>query len=287
MDPIKKSLIGLHITMVLLGGTALFSQIIALPALNITLGRSLFAFGILLFIILIGKERVRLNKPKDYAFALLLGSLMAAHWVTYFAAMQYAGVSVGIIALFTFPVITVFLEPFFEKKRLYLRDVVSALTVLTGIVLIVPTPDLTNEITLGVLVGIASAILYSLRNLLHRKYFSHYSGVKAMTWQTAVICIVLLPFGSKELIHAAQIDWLYLLVLGTAFTALPHALVAHSLQHLRAATFSLIASMQPFYGVLLSIVVLHESPSIQTLLGGLLVTAAAIYETVITHKSNK
>lgn len=285
MDAVKKSLIGLHITMVLLGGTALFSQVIGLPALNITLGRSIFACVVLACIVAVRKEGFGLASTKDYLIALILGSLMAAHWATYFAAMQYAGVSVGIIALFTFPVITVFLEPVFESRRLYWQDALSAIVVLIGIMLVVPTPDLNNQITLGVSVGVVSAVLYSLRNLAHRRYFSHYSGIKAMAWQTAVICLVLSPFASGELVTASHQDWLKLLLLGTIFTALPHALIAHSLKHLRAATFSLIASMQPFYGVILSIIILKESPTLSTIIGGLLVTSAAIYETVITHKS--
>lgn len=43
MDPVKRSLYSLHFTVILLGGTALFSQIIPLSAMAITLGRSLFA----------------------------------------------------------------------------------------------------------------------------------------------------------------------------------------------------------------------------------------------------
>jgi threonine/homoserine efflux transporter RhtA len=47
-------------------------------------------------------------------------------------------------------------------------------------------------------------------------------------------------------------------LLGTVFTALPHALIAASLRHLRAKTFSLIACMQPLYGVFLAIILLNE-----------------------------
>jgi len=287
MDPVKRSLITLHLTIILLGGTALFSQIIGLPAMDITLGRSIFAFAILALLVYIKKGNLTLLTHRDYLIALFLGSLMAVHWVTYFAAMQYAGVSVGIIALFTFPVITVFMEPLIERSRIHWQDILSAFVVFIGIALIVPSPDLSNDTTLGVLVGVFSAFLYSLRNLLHRKHFSHYDGAKAMAWQTLIICVLLFPFGISGLSQASGNDWLWLILLGTVFTALPHALIAQSLKHLRAKTFSLVASMQPIYGVLLSIVILNESPGWQTLLGGLLVTSASIYETVVTHKSSK
>ncbi len=284
MDPVKKSLVSLHFTIMLLGGTALFSRVVPLSASDITLMRSIFACLALFAFLKIAKHKITLSCKKDYGVALGLGLLMALHWVTYFAAMQYAGVSVGMIALFTFPVITVLIEPFFERVRLVWQDIVSTLTVIVGVYLIVPENTLENDVTLGVLIGIASAILYSFRNLFHRKHFKHYSGAQAMAWQTLIIAIVMLPVGSGNILNASTNAWLMLLLLGTVFTALPHALIAASLRHLRAKTFSLIACMQPLYGVFLAIVLLNEKPGWTTLLGGILITSASVYETLNAHK---
>jgi drug/metabolite transporter (DMT)-like permease len=284
MNPVKRSLISLHLTIILLGGTALFSRLVPLSAGDITLVRSVLACVALFAFLTMTKESLRLNNKKDYLVALGLGILMALHWVTYFSAMQFASVSVGMIALFTFPVITVLIEPFFEKVSLVWQDIVSALAVLVGVYFIVPVASLENNITLGVLIGIVSAILYAFRNLIHRNHFKHYSGAKAMAWQTLVIALLLAPFGSSELRTASSNTWVLLLLLGTIFTALPHALIAASLRHLRAKTFSLIACMQPLYGVILAVILLNEKPTWQTLLGGILITSASVYETLNTHK---
>ena len=287
MDPVKRSLITLHLTVVLLGGTALFSQIIPLSARDITLGRSVFACLALFAFMAVTKTSFRLNSKKDYSIAIALGILMAMHWVTYFAAMQYAGVSVGMIALFTFPVITVLIEPFFERSRLSWQDLISAIVVFFGIALIVPENTLNNDVTLGVVVGIISAVLYAIRNLVHRQHFSQYSGAKAMAWQILLVCICLVPLSTGGLPDAQLSTWGLLIALGTVFTALPHALIAASLTHLKATTFSLIACMQPFYGVILAVILLGEAPGWKTLLGGILVTSASVYETVKTHKLAK
>ncbi|MBQ4827723.1 EamA family transporter [Alteromonas sp. MMG017] len=284
MNAVKRSLISLHFTVVLLGGTALFSHLVPLSASDITLMRSAFACIALFLFLKFSSENLTLASRKDYLVAIGLGILMALHWVTYFAAMQYSSVSVGMIALFTFPVITVLIEPFFEKVSLVWQDIVSALTVIAGVYFIVPETSLDNDITLGVLIGVGSAVLYAFRNLIHRKHFKQYSGAKAMAWQTLVIAIFLLPTGSNEITDAPMSAWLMLLLLGTVFTALPHALIAASLRHLRAKTFSLIACMQPFYGVILAVLLLDENPSGSTLLGGILITSASIYETLNTHK---
>ena len=268
----------------LLGATALFSKIIPLSATDITFGRSLIAFIALALIVRMTEGNLKLKTSKDYVIALGLGLLMAAHWVSYFAAMQYSSVSVGMIALFTFPVIAVLLEPFFEGIKLVWQDLVSALVVFVGILLIVPEISLENDVTLGILVGVISAFLYALRNLYHRKYFSHYSGAHAMTYQTLVIFLCLMFFVSDDMFKASADTYLSLLVLGTLLTALPHALIAASLKHLRVKTFSLVACMQPFYGVILAILILDESPTWQTLVGGILVISAAVYETVNAQK---
>ena len=129
MQEVQKSLWSLHLAVVLLGVTALFSKIIPLSALDITFGRSVVACGCLFALLKITGKSLRFNNYKDLGVGVLLGVIMALHWVTYFAAMQYSSIAVGMIALFTFPVITVFLEPFFEKTKLVWQDVLSALVV--------------------------------------------------------------------------------------------------------------------------------------------------------------
>lgn len=287
MDPIKKSLWSLHITVVLLGATALFSKIIPLSAVDITFGRALIACLMLFSIVKLSGGKIRLESKKDYLMAIALGLLMAAHWVSYFAAMQYSTVSVGMIALFTFPVITVLLEPFFEGIRLVWQDLLSAAVVFFGIYLIVPEISIENDVTLGILIGIASAFLYAIRNLMMRKYFSHYSGAHSMAYQTLVIVLCLSFFVSPNIVAASQQTYIWLAVLGTLLTALPHTLIATSLKHLRAKTFSLVACMQPLYGVILAILILDEEPTWQTFCGGLLVISAAIYETINAQKLHK
>ncbi|WP_350636509.1 EamA family transporter, partial [Pseudoalteromonas sp. GW168-MNA-CIBAN-0100] len=63
---------------------------------------------------------------------------------------------------------------------------------------------------------------------------------------------------------------------------------AASLKHLSAATAGLIACLQPLYGTLLAIIILHERPSIATFIGGALIVSAACFETwSIARKSRQ
>lgn len=284
MDNIKKSLVSLHVAVFLLGITALFSKLIPMSATDIVFARSVVACSVLFAMLKFAGQSIRLRSAKDYWMGLLLGLMMSAHWVTYFAAMQYSTVAIGMIALFTFPMITVLLEPFFEPIKLVWQDIASALIVFVGIGLIVPEVSLDNDVTIGILLGILSAVFYALRNLFHRKHFTHYSGSHAMMIQALVVVFSLTFFISEDVANADSYTWFLAILLGTMCTAAPHALIASSLQHLRAKTFSLIACIQPLYGVIFAMLILSENPSWQTLVGGLLVLSAAIYETVNTHR---
>lgn len=101
-----------------------------------------------------------------------------------------------------------------------------------------------------------------------------------MTLQTFVIVACLLFFTSDELYQISLDTLVSLFILGSICTALPHAMVASSLKHLRAKTFSLIACAQPLYGVIFAWVALDENPGLQTLIGGALVISAALNETI-------
>jgi len=279
MNDQKQSLIYLHIAVFLFGGTALFSKLIGLPALDITVYRTGTAAIVLFILLNLQRKKISLDNKKDYAIACLLGVVVGIHWVTYFASMQMAGVTVGIIAFFTYPVITVFIEPLFNKNRPKIKDMMTALVVVIGIYLLIPEVSLGNQVTLGILMGVFSAFFFALRNILHRNYFTQYSGPHTMLYQTLVACLMLCLFVEVPPLHVTNHDWLLILLVGVVFTATPHAFFASSLRHLSATTAGLISCLQPLYGSILAFFLLQERPNVMTIIGGLLVVSAAIFET--------
>lgn len=279
MQPQQQSLLYLHIAVLLFGGTALFAKLINLNALDITVYRAAIAALALLLLLLIQKKNIKLHTRKDYLIALFLGVTVGIHWVTYFAGMQMAGIAVGMIAFFTYPVITVFIEPFFHGNKPKLSDLISATVVLLGIYLLIPSADVGNDVTLGVLTGVISAFFFAFRNIIHKRYFSQYGGPQTMFYQTVVASILLCAFIEVPVMQVSHYDLGLLIVAGVIFTATPHSLFAASLQYLSAATAGLISCLQPLYGTFLAFLLLHEQPSLLTLVGGTLVISAAFYET--------
>ncbi len=279
MQSQQQSLIYLHIAVLLFGGTALFAKLIGLNALDITAYRAAIAGVAICVLLTLQKKPIKLRRAKDYVIAILLGIAVGIHWVTYFAGMQLAGITVGMLAFFTYPVITVFLEPLFNKSKPKTKDIISAVVVITGIYLLIPNVNLGDDITLGVVTGVVSALFFAIRNITHKRYFSEYGGPQTMFYQTLVASLMLCAFIEVPITQINDADLILLLIAGVVFTAMPHSLFAASLKKLSAATAGLISCLQPLYGTILAIIILHERPSVMTLIGGALIVSAACFET--------
>ena len=276
----REGLLSVHAAVLIFSFTALFSKLVSLPALDITFYRSIFACIAIAIYMAYTKQSYTLSSKRDYMMAGLLGTLMALHWVTYFHSMQVSTVAVGVIALYTYPVITVFLEPLFHGERPHIADIISSIAVLFGIYLIVPEFSLDNSTLVGVLFGVFSALMMSLRNIMQRRYFSAYTASHSLFYQTLVVMLVLAAFIDTDISHIESDQWWLLLLLGIVFTALPHTLFANGLLHLKAKTASLIACVQVVYAAIFAAVLLGEWLTWNVVAGGLIVVSAAMYESL-------
>ncbi len=276
-----RNLVELNVAVLLFGGTSLFAKIIDLPVPYVIFGRSAVAALAILVYSAVTRSSLRPLRRGDLAVLLGMGVVLAVHWVTYFQAIRLSTVAIGTISLHTYPIITVLAEPFADRTRLRAADAILALVVLAGIVVLVPEYSLASATSQGVLWGVVSAILFTMRNLFVRRYVQRYSGATLMLYQTGVSAVVLFPFvlltGGLE---STVGEWPLLLLLGSIFTALTQSLYAGSLRTLPAKTVAIIATLLPLYSAVLALLVLGEVPTIRTIIGGLIVVGAVMVETV-------
>lgn len=291
MNDHQRSLIQLHCSVLLFGGTALFSHLLPWSALDITMFRTAIAALALMVIIKFQGDALKLNNAKDYLVAIALGVIVGLHWVTYFLAMQLSNVAIGMLSFFCYPVITVFLEPLFNKSKAHVRDIIAAFAVFVGVFLLIPEFSVTNDTTLGIIIGVFSGFLFALRNVLHKRWFSHYKGTQAMFYQTLVVAIMLAPFVDSNPLEMSPLlvdgklgELGLLLLLSVVFTAAPHAFLANCFKNLSAKTAGLISCLQPLYGVVLAALILGQWPDMMIYIGGTLIVAAAVFETISVTK---
>jgi drug/metabolite transporter (DMT)-like permease len=218
--------------------------------------------------------------PKGRRWAVLLsGVLMAAHWVTYFYALKLSSVAIGMLAIFTYPAMTTLLEPLLLKKAFEPRHIGLAVLMLLGVYLLVPGEvSLADDAFVGLLFGLLSAFIYSLRNIVLKTQVYEVNGSVLMLAQVAVTVVLVAPFlfFSPALPTVAALPYLVGLALLT--TAIGHTLFLRSFKHFSVSTASLLSCVQPVYGILLAMVFFGEVPGWSAVFGGGLILVGVVVE---------
>lgn len=224
---------------------------------------------------------------EDTLAILASGVLMGMHWITYFYSLQLSNVAIGMLSLFTYPVMTSLLEPLFLKTKFSKMHLLLGLLVLIGIYFLAPEFDTDNDYFLAILIGLASALCFALRNLLVKTKIKDYNGSVVMWYQTLVIAILLIPayFIFETDGFVSQLPYIGILALVT--TAIGHTLFLFSFKHFSVTAASLMSSVQPIYGIILGVLILDEVPSWRTVVGGSLILVSVVVESTRAGGSKK
>ena len=273
----------LNSAMLCISTSGVLGRFINLPPPLTIWSRALVAFILLLAYTLWKKKRVRINFKKEGGTAVLSGILMAGHWIFYFFSLQWSSVAIGMLSLFTYPIVTVLLEPFFFDIRYQKRHLFLGMMILAGVYFLAPSFQLDNTVNQGVLMGMLSSICYALRNILMKQKIATINGSVLMLYQMGVTLIILLPALVYFEIDSYVTYLPYILILGVLTTALGHTLFLYSFKKFSIGTVSIMSGIQPIYGILFGVLFLSEIPSVRSIIGGALI----ILTVVIEQKSNK
>lgn len=278
-----RNFLELNLTVFFMSTSGPFGKFIELPApLTIEL-RALFAFLFLLFYCKIRKISFHISK-RDIWPVLLTGVLMGVHLVAYFHALQLSNVAIGMLSLFTYPIMTAFLEPLFLKTTFRKSHLFLGSLVLLGIYFLVPDFGLENDSTIAIGFGLFSAFTYALRNLILKTKVDRYQGSTLMTYQMGIIGFLLLPtYIAYDISEIPQfIPALLGLILIT--TVIGHTMFINSFKNFSITTVSILSSVQPVYGILIGALFLKEIPGWSTILGGGLILTSVILESARSFK---
>lgn len=264
-------LVEIHVAVLLFGLAGLFGKFLTLSPLLIVFGRTFFASITLGLILAFSTIKLRAKSKRDLSALMLLGVILAIHWITFFHAIQISTVAVGLFTFSTFPVFVTFMEPYFFKEKLRRFDMLTAGFVVLGLIFVIPSLNFQNNITQGALWGTISGFTFAVLSILNRKYVGTYPSMMIVWYQNWMATLTLLPFVFFEDLSLQATDVVLLALLGIFCTALAHALFIKSLAHIKTQLASIIACMEPVYGIIFAFVLLGEIPALRTILGGCII----------------
>lgn len=278
-----KHLLELNIGIILISTSGVLGRSILLPPEITIWWRCLFAAFFIGIFCWYKKVNLKINSKKDFFSLLISGALLGAHWITYFYALKLSNVAIAMLSIFTHPVITALLEPVFFKTKLNKSQLLLCAIALVGISFLTPELNFDNTYTQGIAFGIASALFYSLRNIITKKNLTHYNASKVMFYQMFTILLISWPVLIENNLPSSN-QWTWLLTLALLTTAIGHTLFVNSFKNFNVSTASIMSSMSPIYGILFGILFLSEIPEYKTIIGGILIFTTVVIEGINSRK---
>ena len=264
--------------------TGLFGKFLSHSPLLIVQGRTVFAFVALLLALLILRKKIIFSNYREWLRLILCGIILAVHWIAFFKSIQVSTVAIGLLTFASYPLFTTFLEPILFHEKLSKRNVLAVLIVICGLALMATSPSdnassiLSGSVVQGVMWGLGGGLGFALLTLLNREHVRNHSPLLLTCWQNGFAAVVLLPWSLFESWVLTTTDWTLLFLLGVVCTAGGHALLINGLRNVRAQTASmLIAGFEPVCAIVFALFLLGEVPSLQTMLGGILIVITTFF----------
>lgn len=277
-------LLWLTVATVFISTSGALGKFIEMPTPVLVWWRSALALVFLFIYSRYKKINLKVNSKKDALTFILSALFMGAHWITYFYALKLSNVALGMLSLFTFPVMIALLEPLFVKVKFDPVHILLGVLVLLGVYILAPDFNMESTHVQGILLGLLSALCYALRTLILKQHVANYNGTMLMLYQLLILTVVLMPVLGFMDSSAIKTQFPYVIILGLITTAIGHTLFLHSLKYFRVSTASIISSMQPIYGIIIAFFFLGETPTLNVFFGGLLILTTVVIESVRSKK---
>lgn len=258
----KKALLQLHTAVFLWGFTGVLGRAITLQSTMLVWWRLLITMVSLWVLFLLQGKISRINK-KSALMIGVLGTIQALHWVTFYASIKLANVTIALTCLSTTALIASFAEPLVMRKKFDVVEIFLGLFAIAGILVIYETH---LEFSTGIIVGLLSSLLTVLVSVLNKKIIDQHRPEDITLYQLTggfVGLSLLLPlfsfFYGESWNTPTLMDVVWLIVLSWVCTILTFFLYIRALKSVSAFTMNLTLTLEPVYGIILAFMIYYEN----------------------------
>ena len=243
--------------------------------LELAFWRALLAGG--LFVSQAGlTQQLRVTRAHDlFAFAAFSGVGITLFYASYTLAVQYGGVSLASVLLYSAPAFVAVAAWFFLREALTPRKLGLLALTLTGVVLVSQGGGTGVTVSAPALLwGLTAALNYSSYYIFGKWALSRYSPVTINALVMPLGALGLLPFVTFA--PKAPAVWGLLALLAVLSTYAAYSLYYAGLKQVEASRAVLVASIEPVVAALLGASLFGERLGVWGLLGGALILGAAV-----------
>jgi drug/metabolite transporter (DMT)-like permease len=287
LEAVRKDYLLLHFTVFLFGFTGILGKLISLPAESLVWYRMAIAVaGILCYMLIKGFSfRVKVSDLRNY---VLVGFVIAMHWVYFYKSIKAGSVSVAVVCLSASTIFTALLEPFFFRRSIRWHEVFIGMLITVALYFIFRIDDSFGESMMyGLISAFLAAVFPVFNGLLTKGRDPYQMTFYELAGGWLFLGLFFLISGDKGFIsvEVSMSDWIYLLILGIVCTTFTFVSSLKVMKAISPYTLVLAINLEPVYTIILARIIFGAKEAMTAgFYAGTLIIVGCIFLSALLNK---
>jgi drug/metabolite transporter (DMT)-like permease len=251
----------LHAIVLIYGFTGILGKLITLPADALTWWRMIIASAALV-VYMIAKGALGELRKGPTLTIVVVGIIIAAHWITFFEAIKQSNVSIALATMSSTALFVAVLSPLFGKRKFTTYEMVLGLVAIGGLVLIF---GFETKYATGIILALISSLLAAIFTLANAELIKKATATAITTTEmlagAGALSIYLLVSGKVDSAfwEIGSTDLVWLILLAVVATAFAFVVSVEIMKRLSPFTVAITINLEPVYSIILALVIFGES----------------------------
>jgi len=287
--------IKLHFIVFLWGFSAILGKLVSIPATEMVLYRALMAAAGMGVLIYFTRGQFRVSTA-DFVKLILIGFIVALHWMSFFGSARVSNVSVSLIGFATNSLWAALLEPLFKKTRIKKFEFVLGGLVILGL-LIIYSFDFRYKLGLflGVVAGFTGALFAVLNSKLVTRIPARTITFYEMTGIVIGIALYLpiykMTFAENHELQLIPMhyDLLWIALLAGVCSVYAYTVAVELMKRVSVFMIQLTLNLEPLYGIIMALIIFpgQENMNLSFYIGALVILSAVLAYPLLKKKFDR
>lgn len=252
----------LHSIVFVWGFTPVLGRFITLDAWQLVWWRLVLILPVMFLFLFINKKKNLWPDKKYLSKLILVGTLIAFHWVCFYGAIKVSNISITMAAFSSATLFTSLIEPFFYKRKIKMYELLLGILVMIGISVIF---SVSLEYKWGLFLGLLAAALSSLFSVMNSLLAREIPSVQIsffelfFGWIVLSIFLLMGGFMNNQFFEVSMQNWVGLSLLSYICTTIPFIVAIDLTKHISPYTINLTVNLESIYGIILAILIYKEN----------------------------
>jgi drug/metabolite transporter (DMT)-like permease len=260
----------LHFIVFLWGFSAILGKLISIPFVEMVFYRAIFAVAGMGIVIYFRKGSFKVS-PRDFTIMILIGFIVAVHWLAFFGSARVANVSVSLVGFATNSLWTAFLEPWFNRQRVKKFEVLLGFIVLCGLYIIFSFDfQYKLGLALGILAGFTSAVFSIFNSRMVKRVsapaITFYEMIGVFLGIALFLPLYQIFWAPNQQLDLTptNMDWLYIALLAGGCSVYAYTVAVELMKRISVFVIQLCLNLEPVYGIIMAIIIFPNTETMNT-----------------------